>query len=1206
VRRQAGKTGGGKIFLYIAGTVASLVLVGGVALSVLDIAGGMVADIAKKTVAEQTGMQLSVKEVHGNPIRGYTFSEIQLASAQNESLFSAKSLGAGVNFMSLLKGSPRLATLSIGGVEMDLDKFVTEFSKIKFSDSQGSGEVPIDRLTLKESRFTSKWGEIDVGDATARFSGPQMNIALDGAVNAVPVKGSLDLAMQGENITVHKADIGVGKGSLTSSGSLRPGPDGYAVDFQGTLKNIDVSEITAFWRDFLSSDDYSGAADVNFSLEGAGSSLMITASLAYRGSTLGGYPVENVSANLKYSDMRLTVSDLKATALGIPIDGSAAVAMKPGAVPSIMIQLEGSDAPLNELARLYPQLGKVEGKVDRFSARIQGPTNALSGTVELAAPEVVLMNRQITGLAAQVKLAQSDTATVSGKFVLEGAQGYLQGTAAHILTGAALDLTLKLLNLDIKKVEDLIPDGKKYGLSGALTADLAIKGKVSSPTVSGTVSSPKFSAMGYDLDKPSVTFAWDGSTLKLTDSGGTWSGLPIKVNGSVGPLSSKTPSIDMKAQLAFSPAALKQFVPDVAAWKLQGNISAGVKLTGKLPSPKVELTASSPALSAFDVVSAKNLEATTVLGGDLAKLDKMDLNLKAGVLAASGMGLQNLSATIKKDGQQIRLENASAKSGEGSITGGGTVTLAADAKNTDAKLDLAFDLTRLDLAPLAKSGGLSVPLSGILSGKASVKGTSSNPSIAFTAQVPNIAASGLTATDLAADVSGNLSALKINSFKANLGGAPLSATGTVVLSGPFRADLDISGTGLDLAALTAGLPDMKGAFSGKADLNFSVKSGAQGNSGTGSVRSAAVTAYGLKLSDLNIPLALSGNSLKSENGTLNFYGGKVKNSLTFDMNAMKFSDSVTAEGFDVNAAAQDATGGLGGKITGKGVLSLKIDGSAAKNLTYSGSGQFTMGEGSISGFSGLDVLTRLYGVNGIRYTKVTAPLRIETGRLIVAKGSSAVPPAKDPIYRSAALTEDGAFTFDKKLYFVAAGNVNFQLVNALAGGAAGGAEALLKGGGSLQDVFSGKNLESALKGALGAAKESSQESDFRDVSVKVTGTADKPSVALLKVGPSSQQQDQSAASKPAQTQTPASAQGTSSAPAAPAAPKAPSAPAKPEEVLKEAILDAIAPQTKETKETKKESGTTEGQPQPDPKQQQQQKIEKEIQKGIEGLFKKKK
>ncbi|MDR1376090.1 MAG: hypothetical protein LBJ22_01150 [Synergistaceae bacterium] len=1183
--------GKGKTFIYALLALLGIIVVGVAILSTVDIAGDAVVSMAAKAVKEKTGILFSVRKARGNPVRGYTFDGVTLAAesgAGKNQIFAAKTLTARVNFMSLLRGSPRLSLLSISGVDMDMDRLVDEISKIQVADSSSGGEIPIDYIRLQNSRFTSKWGKIDVADVDLVIESSLLSAVIAGSINDVPMKGVLDADVHGSAASVNRMEFRVGKGMLTLAGSASPSPDEEGItafDFQGSVKELDVSEITAFWPDFLSSGDYAGNADVDFTIEGAGSNLLIAAALDFRGSKLGGYPISDLSAQLKYANMRLSIENVKATTLSVPIEGNVAMAMHPGETPSIMVKLQGGDAPLSELANLYPSLGKVDGKVEKFTVNVQGPTNALSGTIELSAPSVVLLNKRIENFAVQVKLAQSDTATVNGKLILEGAQTYVQGTVAKLLTGANLNLTAKLLNLDVKKIEDLISDGKKYGLAGPLTADLAIKGKAMSPSVSGTLSSPKFTASGYTLDKPSLSFAYEKDTFSLKESSGSWSGLPIKVSGTVGPLSSKTPSIAMTAQLSLKPENLKQFVPDIASYKLQGTINAGVKITGKLPQPQIDLVASAASLSAFGTVDAKNLEVATALTGDLSKLDKIDLIFKAASVAAGGVGVQDLSATLGKDGKQLRLDNVSARSGNGTVTGGGTVVMEPDGKN--AALNLAFDLRQLDLAALSRVGG-GVSLAGTLSGKVGLTGPSSDPAISLSAQVPNLSVEGVTLSNLTASASGNSKAIKIDGFEANVGGAPFSAKGTISLASPFKADMDIVGDGLDLAALTAEIPAVKGQVSGKIDLKFGVESTAQGTSGTGSLRSAAVTAFGVKTSDVVLPLSLSmtskGNVFKSEKGTLGLYGGKVVNDLTFDLKTMKFSDSLKASGIDVNALAQDATGGLGGKITGRGNLSLKIDGNAAKTLSYSGSGQFDMGEGSLSGFPGLKILSTLYGVEGIRYTKVTAPLKIATDKIFILKGTSAVPPANDPIYKSAKLVEDGSVTFDKKLYFVADANVNFQLINALVGGAAGGVDALLKGGG-LQDIFSGKNLESALKGVISGGRERGRDADFRDVTAKATGTFDKPSVSLLNVGPSSKQE------QPAQTPQEAEV-----------APE--ETPVTPQEIIKEKIIDAVRPQKTEPKPSDSEGKDAAPEQEASPEKQIERQIQDQIQKGLDNLFKK--
>ena len=1200
-RHSAPGSSAAKKILPAVALVLAILVVGIGILSVTDIGGDRVLAIATETIKEQTGLLLSVERVKGNPILGYTLVGVSLDrdGVQKQNILAANTLNLRVNFASLLSGSPRLSLLAIGGVNTNLDRLVEEIAALDLpaQDPPGGGdiEIPIDRITLVDSRFDSTWGSIDVSSIGANISGTSMAVDILAAVNGVLTRGNLDADVQGQAAAVRRLDLLVGRGRLTASGNVKPAPgdDGVvALDFQGTLRGMDVSDIAALVP-FLSPPDYVGDADLDFTVGGLSSNILMTADLNFKGSRIGGFPLESITSRLRFVDNRFAAENVKATTLGIPIEGEFAMAIRDG-IPSIMVKLDGSGVPLAEVARLYPNLGDVSGKIERFTVDIHGLVNALAGAIEFSAPDIALIGKQITNAAAQIRLTRDGSATLNSRFVLEGAQAYVQGTIARFATpnNAELDLTAKLTGLDVKRIEDLIPDGAKHGLSGLLTADLTIKGKAVAPVIGGKLSSPKFTAEGYTLDNPSLAFTYANDTFTLKESSGSWNGLPIKVSGTIGPITSQTPNIAMTAQLSLNTETLRRFVPDVDQYRLRGTINAGVKITGRLPQPNIELVASSESLSVLDAVNARNLEVTTALAGDLSALDKVDLAFKAASVSAGGIGLQNLSATIRKDGQQIRLENASARSGEGSVTGGGTITLGAGA-GAPARLNLAFDLNRLDLAPLAQGGGLGMALSGLLSGHLGVTGSSSNPDISFKGQAPSVAIEGMTFTNLTADVSGNAAALKINDFRGNVGGAPLSATGNVSLAEPFRADIDIAGKGLDLASLTEGMPDLKGQVRGNADLQFSLRSTAGGNSGAGSIRSSAVTAFGIKTSDVVMPLTLTGNTLKSEGGTLNLYGGRVTNNLVLDINTMKFTDEINASGVDVNALLQDATGGLGGRITGRGNLSFKITGNLGGTPAYSGSGQFTMGEGSVTGFTGLGLLSTLYGVDGIRYTQITAPLRLETGKLIIAKGASMTPPANDPIYRSAQLAEDGAVTFDQKIYFVVDASVNFQLINALAGGVVGGVDALLRGG-SVQNIFSGGNLESVLRGVIGGGRDQGRDTDFRDVTAKATGTFDNPSVSLIRLGQGGQGRQEPTG------QTPAVPVQTPSAPAQTEPPR------RPEDVIRDSIIDAIIPtRPGQPAQPAQEAPVQENvQPeQPAPAERPiEQRIEDEVRRGLDNLL----
>jgi hypothetical protein len=200
-----------RVYPFVLAGILGIVIVAAGIVSVVDMAGDTAVDLAARLVREQTGMLLSVRAAKGNPIRGYTFEDVSLASENGQPVFSAQTLEVKINFASLLRASPRLALLSVGGVNMDLDRFIEEIGKIKFAESSGGGEIPIDRARLRDSRFTSKWGEVSVTDIGAVLKGPSVALSLAGAVNGVPVGGAAGLDIQTGKIGVERADLRVGR-----------------------------------------------------------------------------------------------------------------------------------------------------------------------------------------------------------------------------------------------------------------------------------------------------------------------------------------------------------------------------------------------------------------------------------------------------------------------------------------------------------------------------------------------------------------------------------------------------------------------------------------------------------------------------------------------------------------------------------------------------------------------------------------------------------------------------------------------------------------------------------------------------------------------------------------------------------------------------------------------------------------------------------
>lgn len=1075
-----------------------------VALSFIDIGGGTILKFAQEYLAENYNLSLNAEKITGNPIKGYTLHNFELADEKNK-ILSAGFLSGRINFPALLKAKIRLAEISLGGLNIDVDNLAATIENLKESfktdeNSQASStppavpenkdnslpEIPLDRFSIKDSKLKSQYGIFEISEAGADLV--NFDIDLDGSLNGLPIKGNIDISTGLKDI--NRSEINFGSGKITATGGLKD----EDLDFHASFEDFDISELASLYPDALNSKDFAGKINFNIDASGTVNSPKISGMLDYNGVKIFALPVERVSANLSYSNYRLAINNIQANALNIPIQGEVAVANRPNEITSIMIKLDGTEANLAGLDKILkiPELKSLSGKVSAFNANVSGPVNALSGLVNISAPKISYEGRTVTNIKAQMKLAKSDTAQVDGKFNFEGSNGFLQGTISEF-NKPKFNLTAKIANLDVKKIESMIPDASDYKLSGLVTAAVTFKGTLDKPVISGSLNSPEFSGFGQKITKPAVNFSFANKTLTLSKTEGTLNGMPVNLSGTITPLPSSNPKLNINATIAMSPASLKTYVPDINQYSLKGTINAGVKIQGTVNNPSINLLASSQNLQAMNILTAKDIELTTTAGGDLTKLEKINISASAGSINFSGVTFNDIKAAINKNGDKISLAKFNASSGKGSINGNGEATVSGK-----EPLNFNFNFEKLSLASLASASG--VDIKGDLSGNLKISGANSNPEIFFNAGVPELNAMGFILNNLTADISGTTKSVKFNKVNANFEGSEIIALGNVQFS-PLKYTVAVNGNNMKLENLIREIPALKDNLAGTAGLTFNLNGDEKGASGKGNLSTPNLKAFGMNLTNVKLPLNYSGNSFASSNGTANLYGGNLKNNFNFDIKNMKFTDNIEASGVEINNLIQDASGGLGGKITGKGKLSMKINGQVKDTASYSGSGNFSMGAGAITGFKWLDLITRIHKSNGIQYASVNAPLSLQTGKLIIKSGSIANANKNDALYKYAKLIKDGVINFggkDVTIDFTAEGSINYQLINAIKGGSAGALASLLTGGSaSLQD-----GLKTFISGGLKGAEQSASTGDFRVMSMRISGKAASPSFSNLKIGES--------------------------------------------------------------------------------------------------------
>ena len=1091
-----------------------MLLVSAALFSFADIGGNIALSIAKNFLSENYSIGLNAEKITGNPIKGYTLHKFGITDQKSSTdIFSAGFLSVKLNLPAIVTGNLRLAEVSLGGISMDVEQFIAAVQKLElpqnsepqkvsgsfmaspaFADGESENsipEIPLDRVKIIDSRFSSQFGVLEVSEIGADIA--KLDINVDGKINGLPLKGNVDMGESVGFTAVNRAELYLGSGKIIATGGLNSGK----LDIHTSAEDFDLNEITSLYPAMLNSKDFDGKADFTADITGETSNPQVQGSVDYAGAKIYGYPFERASANISYSSNRVSISNIQASAFNIPVQGEIAAAMRPGEKLSVMVKLDGSEAYLDELDKILgiPELKPLSGKVSLFSVNISGYIDSLSGLVNFSAPKISYDGRNLTNIRAQMKLSGSDKANVDGKFTFEGAQGYLSGNVASILTNPIMNLTAKIADLDIKRVESMIPDSPQYKLGGKITASVTVKGTASNPSITGALNSQEFSGWGQTITKPAINFAYSGKTLTLSKTEGTINGMPVNVSGKISNLPSANPGLDINATITMTPSALKEYVPDIDSYNLKGSINAGLKIQGSMNNPSVNLLATSQNLEAMNMITAKGLELTTALGGDLAKLEKITVNISAKSITASGVTFTGANANVSKNGDKIILGGFSAQSGEGKITGAGNASVSGK-----SPLDFSFSFTNLSLAQLAASSGIDIK--GNVSGTLKVAGKNADPSVTFSANIPALNASGFSLSNLAAELAGNTSNIALKNVRAEVDGAEITATGNIQLTPSMKVNVNVNGKNINLAQLMKDYPAMKGKLSGVATLAFNVTGNDKNITGKGSLNVPALTAFGLKLSDVNLPLTYSGNNFASKGGTAKLYGGTLNNTLTFNTETMKFTDDISANNVDVNGLIQDSSGGLEGKITGKGKLTFKLTGSAKDKVTYSGSGNFSMGQGAITGFKWLDLFTMIHkSSNGLRFASVNAPITLQTGRLIIKAGAIANAVKNDALYKYAKLSQNGTINFAGDVMtmdFYTESSVNYQLINAIQGGAKGGIESLLKGGVSgFED-----SVKAFLAGGFSGARSTGSTGDFRTVSLRVHGKADSLAFSGLKIGES--------------------------------------------------------------------------------------------------------
>ena len=1050
--------------------LAAVIAIVALAVAGVNMGTGIVKEMAPKAAKDALGVDLTLKAVSGNPIKGYSIKGITLSKGAEE-ILSIEQVGARPSIISLIKGKVYLTSLALNGAHFDFDKTL-ELAK-SFKPSGTGEELPLGSISIRSSEVKGPFGVIDLKDVEIT---PQLNVIkakLDASYNGLSAKGDAALSIA-DGIKIENINLKVAEGEISLSGAVLP-----ELGIEGTIKNFNIEKIKDLWAP-LKEQKLAGKLGGHIKLTGKMPDIRGTGDLVFNDGLLVGIPVKRASANWKYEGESLSFSDISADVLNGTVSGSLAMSLR-NLPPHLNLSLQAKEINLDTIAKSFPQVsGLVSGKLDSVATNLSGMPMELSGNAVLTASKLTVKGQPLEDVKATLQISE-------GKRVNINASSRWSDTPIKAIGlidlpgGPSVNLTLSWQKASLERIKAFLPALKQLPLKGYPSGEVTLRGslkEMSLLAISGKVWSDSVTVAKEEIKSPVVSFNFKGNALNIDAFSASWHKASIKGKGAISGLP-KAATLNMEGNVeGLNISDLDQFIPQLSQYNVSGIISSRWTLKGPLNSPELSLGFNSDKIS-LSGITAKDISGSTSLKPLAKPMAAVTVFVKASSLGTPSFTLlQHLSLSIDASADKINISEAKGSLLGGEIQASGQVTMAS---GKSPQLALTATANKIKLSHI-KDLGFTLPLEGIADVKANITGSIPDVSITAEASSPELAIAGFTFSNVAANVEGSKKALQIKSLTAKAGGGSLTASGNVDYDKAVNLKLDLTGNGLDLKEISKKIDEKdKFKINGTMDITASVTYDEKGLKGHGEAKSPQAGIYGLKATDIKVPFSLTDNKLTCQNISASFYEGSVAGEGSVSLASAKWDASATVTGTNLDLLLHDLFP-LEGHITGKAKIQFKGNGLLGKHLD--GSGSFSVGEGHVSDFKIVKVIAKAYGKSTIDYRSIEGRYTLDTMALTLLPGSQAYAPKGDSMYTY--FGADGTVKYDGKLNLSCYGNLNVQAINAIVGG--------IKGG-----VLAAESLESALEGFLSGLLQAGQKSDYRDVTFKLTGTIKSPKISNFNV-----------------------------------------------------------------------------------------------------------
>jgi hypothetical protein len=649
------------------------------AVCTLDVGTGWITQKGAEYVANTYNLGVSIGGAKGNPVKGYTFTDIELTQ-DNNSLIKAGKIFVDPALLKIIRGNIALDWVELSDIKSTIPNL------LKLAEVFTGQKVTLPAaLPLKDLTLNTVGGKLDGTNAEA---------ALDIVLNGLPLKGDFSVDMS-SGVTLKKASLDVCDGTVTASGAVTP-----ELDLTASVKKVQISGLGAIVPQ-ISSFAAKGLVTADLTVKGALDNPAVNGTAEFSDGSVMGFPLA-VKTTAAMQNMKISLNPLTISAIGIPTSGSVTADLN-GKTPSVKVSMK-TDGPVTAetLRKNLPTLpADLGGQVDGVNVAVEGPVNALQGTAQIKADKLTFGGQAITGTLLKAAFNSKGVVTMSGGSNIAGNPATLKGTVNAGGKEVTADVSLSIKDFDLAMLPKMIPSAPQ-NIKGKVNAALTVKGKGSAITAGGKLDSKRVSLNDMNIDNIVVPVTFSGNTLTFKDASLVFMELPVtKVNGSI--------------TLAGDNVAFKEMSAVISGGKFTMNstLTLGKNLNGTydLNATGIDLGTAMKTFGAGDLGASGKLSGS--IKGTLSDTDITgDGSASIPLFTLTGLKFEQIKSSIKLSKMIASLPDFSCKFADGTVTG----ALTIDINKMDYSLNAAMKDSQLkniiDQVMPTLGGGLTGKLTG--------------------------------------------------------------------------------------------------------------------------------------------------------------------------------------------------------------------------------------------------------------------------------------------------------------------------------------------------------------------------------------------------------------------------------------------------------------------------------------------------------------